>query len=233
MSQQAAVATSAHKNLAVYETNLGTMSGTASQSALDATVPSLGAALAVADHMLLMLRDLGITTQNFFALPEFRNDFSTPNGAKETVPLWGVVVDMGGATNRRRPSFLALQMLNNALLSTELATEISGANPFWNQPLSANDKIALDHAHELQTFAFADGSHRSLILLNLSRTQSLPIHLNGPEAPTGSVTQTVLTAAHITDSNEQSDLVEPHSTPYSATETLPPHSLTVLTWTKP
>jgi len=233
MTQQAAAANTTHKNLAVYETNLGTMSGAVSQSALDSTVPSLGAALAVADHMLLMLRDLGITTQNFFALPEFENNFSNPSGAKETMPLWGAVVDMGGATNRRRPTFLALQMLNHALLSTELTTELSGPNPTWNQPLSPNDKIALTNAHELQTFAFAEGSHRSLVLLNLSRTQSLPIHLAGPKAPTGTVTQTVLTAAHITDSNENQDLVEPRSTPYSSTESLPPHSLTVLTWTKP
>jgi hypothetical protein len=233
MTQQATAAAVAHKKLAVYETNLGTMSGSASQSALDSTVPSLGAALAVADHMLLMLRDLGITAQNFFALPEYRNDFTSTSGQKETMPLWGAVVDMGGVTNRRRPTFLALQMLIHALLSTEITTELSGANPTWNQPLSSNDKIQLTNAHELQTFAFAEGTHRSLILLNLSRTQSLPIHLAGPEAPTGAVTQTVLTAAHITDSNEQADLVEPHPTPYSAAETLPPHSLTVLTWSKP
>jgi len=233
MSQQAAAASSAHKNLAIYETNLGTMSGSATQSDLDSTVPSLGSALAVADHMLFMLRDLGVTTQNFFALPEFRNDFAGTSSQKETMPLWGAVVDMGGATNRRRPSFLALKMLNSALLSTELTTELSGSNPTWNQPLSSNDKIALDHAHELQTFAFAEGKHRSLILLNLSRTQSLPIHFNGPEAPFGAVTQTVLTAAHITDSNENQDLVEPHATSYTVSETLPPHSLTVLTWIKP
>jgi len=233
MAQQAAAASAAHKNLAVYETNLGTMSGTASQSDLDSTAPSLGAALAVTTHMLLMLRDLGITTQNFFALSEFRNDFTNPSGQKETMPLWGAVVDMGGATNRRRPTFLALQLLNRALLSTELTTELSGPNPTWDQPLSANDKISLTNAHELQTFAFAEGAHRSLILLNLSRTQSRPIRLAGPEAPTGTVTQTALTAAQITDSNEQQDLVEPHSTPYSATEFLPPHSLTVLTWSKP
>jgi hypothetical protein len=232
MVQQAAAATSAHKNLAVYETNLGTMTGSASQRAVDSAVPSLGAALAVADHMLLMLRDLGITAENFFALPEFRNDFTSTNGQKETMPLWGAVVDMGGATDRRRPGFLALQMLNHALFSTELTTEISSPNPTWNQPLSTKDKIQLVEAHELQAFAFAEGPRRSLILLNLSRTQSLPISLTGPEAPTGAIMQTVLTAPHITDSNEQADLVEPRPTPYSSTETLPPHSLTVLTWTK-
>ena len=85
----------------------------------------------------------------------------------------------------------------------------------------------------MQTFAFAEGTHRSLILLNLSRTQSLPVRFTGTEAPTGAVTQTILTAAHITDSNEQADLVKLRATPYSASENLPPHSLTVLTWTKP
>ena len=60
MVQQAKAAADAHARLAVYETNLGTMSGTASQSDIDAAVPSIGAGLAVADHMLLMLRDLGL-----------------------------------------------------------------------------------------------------------------------------------------------------------------------------
>ena len=240
MAQQAALTTAAHKNLAIYETNLGTMSGTVPQSAIDVTVPSLGAALAVADHMLLMLRDLGITTQNLFALPEYENPFRNDStnratGAKQTVPLWGAVIDMGGPTNRRRPTFLALQLLNSALLPTEITTTLTGTNPTWNQPPSPNDKIALPNAHYLQTFAFSDAPahHRSLILLNLSRDQSLPIQLAGPEAPTGPVTQTTLTAPHITDNNEQSTQVEPHQTPYSPNQSLPPHSLTVLTWTKP
>jgi len=236
MAQQAALTTAAHKNLAIYETNLGTMSGTVPQSAIDVTVPSLGAALAVADHMLLMLRDLGITNQNLFALPEYRNDFTnTATGVKQSVPLWGAVIDMGGPTNRRRPTYLALQLLNSALLPTEITTTLTGQNPIWNQPLSPNDKINLPNAHYLQTFAFSDqpNHHRSLILLNLSRDQSLPITLTGPEAPTGEVHQTTLTSPHITDNNEQQDLVEPHPTTYSPNQSLPPHSLTVLTWTKP
>jgi hypothetical protein len=234
VAQQAAAASAAHKKIAVYETNLGTMSGTASQPAIDHAVPSMGAGLAVVGHMLLMLRDRGITTQNLFALPEFSNSFAASSGAKETVPLWGAVVDMGGATNRRRPVFLALQLINSAILSTELVTQTSGANPTWRQPPSCNDKIALAQAHELQSFAFADGPHRSLILLNLSRTRSLPVEITGPEAPASNdpVHQTTLTARQITDSNEQQNLVEPHSTTYSSHQTLPPFSLTILVWEK-
>ena len=227
MAQQLAAAQHAPHptHLAVYEVNLGSMTGSASQQAIDLTVPSLGAGLAVADHMLLMLRDLGITTQAFFALPEFVNDFA----AGKKMPLWGAVVDMGGQTNRRRPQFLALQMVNQAILPNNIATHLSGPNPTWNQPESRNDKIKLPDAHELQTFAFADGPRRSLILFNLSRTAALPIAFAGPNAPQGEVHQTLLTSANITDSNESRQLVTPH-TLQGIPHTLPPHSLTILTW---
>ena len=233
VAQQAAVAAQQHTHLAIYETNLGTMSGAVPQSAIDVTVPSLGAGLAVADHMLLMLRDLGITTQNFFCLPEYQNNFASTTGAKETIPLWGAVIDMGGATNRRRPSYLALQLVNQALLPTELATRITGSNPTWNQPLSPNDHIQLENAHDLQAFAFTDGHDYSLILFNLSRDRSLPIHLSGPFESSGAAQETVLTSAHITDNNERQDIVHPTHTRFANPQTLPPFSMTVITWTTP
>ena len=113
-------------HLAVYEVNLGSMTGSAKQSAIDLSIPSLGAGLAVADHMLLMLRDLGITTQAFFCLPEYFNQFGSTNGAAKTMPLWGAVVDMGGNTNARRPQFLTLQMINQAILPNLIAVHLSG-----------------------------------------------------------------------------------------------------------
>ena len=229
--------TAAHPvRLNVYETNLGTMSGSVAQSAIDSTVPSLGGGLAVADHMLLMLRDVGVTAQCLFALPQYRNNFTSTNGAKQTMPLWGAVVDMGGATNRRRPTFFALEMMNEAILPTMLATRMDGADPTWQQPPSPNDHITLDAAHELQTFTFADGTRRSLIVLNLSRTESLNVNFAGPYAPLGQVHRKLLTAAHITDSNEDLERVKPvesvvaHFNPGEA-QLLPPHSMTVLTWT--
>ena len=235
--QQSAARGAAHPSrLSVYEVNLGTASGSVSQQAIDAAVPSLGAGLAVADHMLLMLRDLGITQQAFFALPEYVNGFNSgaPH-AKRTVPLWGAVIDMGGATNRRRPSFYALEMINAALMQTMMRATISGANPTWQQRLSTNDNVELKDAHALQVFAFGDGLRRSLILLNLSRTQALPVSFAGVDAPAGTVTETRLTSAHITDSNEEADLVKPvtrvHQNVHGGREAwLPPFSLTVLTW---
>ncbi|SNS47725.1 hypothetical protein SAMN05421770_1011142 [Granulicella rosea] len=237
MAQQAEAARKAKRpaNLAVYEVNLGTSAGSASQPAIDATVPSLGAGLAVVDHMLLMLRDLGVTTQALFALPEYDNGFTGSAGAKETTPLWGAVVDMGGATNRRRPSFLAEQLANSAILPTMLATSATGANPTWDQPKSANDDIELRGAHLIQSFAFADGPRRSLILLNLSRTESLSVTLSGQNAPVGPVEQRRLTSRHITDNNERgADVaIDPHISLKingSTTYVLPPYSMTTLSW---
>lgn len=234
MAQQSKAAKATH--LSVYEVNLGSMTGSAaiSQSDIDHTIPSMGAGLALADHMLLMLRDLGITTQCLFALPEYVNNFTAP-GPKRMIPLWGAVVDMGGPTNLRRPQFLTEQLANEAILPTMLATRLTGPAHTWDQPVSPNDKVKLDHAQLIQTFAFAEGVHHSLILLNLSRTETISVTFSGITKPHNSVEESRVTAANITDSNETSEQVSIRrqhlsafdpSSPYS----LPPHSMTVLRW---
>ncbi len=223
--------------LSVYEVNLGTTEGKVSQAALESTIPSLGAGLSVADHMLLMLRDDGVAAQALFSLPEFANGFinaASPN-QKELVKLWGTVVDMGGQTNRVRPAFLAEQLANNAIRDKMLETAQSGANPTWNQPESPNAKIKLDGAHFIQSFAFTDGARCSLVLFNLSRTDSQPVTFSGEVKPQGNVEVSRLTSANITDSNETSPTVaitHPKQEPFNPASpySLPPFSMTVLTW---
>ena len=239
MYQQAGVAAhAAHPaKLAVYEVNLGTADGTASQDSVNRVVPSVGAGITVIDHMLLMLRDLGVTTQSIWALPGFQNSFynSTGKPSNETVPLFGAVVDMGGTTNRRRPVYLAEQLANESILSNMLETKLTGANPTWQQKLSQNDQVQLDQAHTLQTFAFSEGANRTLIIINLGRSGAQPITISG-ETPTGPVKLSVLTSAHIDDTNEAANNVSIKEstlptfnaqTPYQ----VPPFSMTVLTWT--
>ncbi len=227
------------KRLSIYEVNLGTATGSAAitQTAIDRTVPSVGGGIAVANHMLMMLRELGATDQCFFALPEFSNGFTSTSGGpgpKRDVPLWGAVVDMGGLTNRRRPGFLALQAMNHAVLPTLYATEHTGTNPTWNQPLSPNDKIVLPNAHLLQSYAFADGNRRSLIVFNLSRDHALPVVFDGENAPRGTVTQMVLTAPHIEDNNEHAENVKLQTATVpmkaGAPQNLPPFSMTTFSW---
>lgn len=233
--QQAhAAATGVHPvRLAVYETNINTTEGTASQASINATVPSVGAGIASIEHELLMLRDLGVTVQNTFQLGGGNFHFNNTAGKdrNETSPIWAVVVDMGGPTNRVRPSFLAQQLANEAIRHTMLATAIRGDDPTWNQPKTANDNFELNRVHELQSFAFSDAASTTLIVVNLSRTESRALTLSGPCAPSGSVTVRTLTSKNITDSNELQENVktvsrDEHDVSAVTAFSLPPFSMT-------
>ena len=198
-------------------------------------MPTAAGGLAVADHMLLMLRDLGVNLDCLFSLTGFHNDFSATSGAKETMPLWGAVVDMGGPQNLRRPSYLTLQAANEAILPNMLTTHVSGANPTWDQALSRNDKIELKHAHLIQSFAFAEGDRRSLIVLNLSRDQALAVDFKGGSRPAGAVEETVIAPGRLDDQNEREAKVTARTRNLDGFEpdrayTLPPFSMTVLRW---
>jgi hypothetical protein len=239
MKQQAqtAAAASPPVKLAVYEVNLSTVQGTAPQNVVDAVVPSVGAGIAVVDHMLTMMRDDGVVLQSLFALPEYENGFTnTANGGNESMKLWGAVVDMGGQTNASRPQFLAEQLANTAIAGNLLTTVQTGANPTWNQVKSANDDITLAKAHYLQSFAFRQGNSNGLIVFNLHRTQSLPVTFSGANAPVGKVLMSRLTSAHLTDGNELKNTVATTHVPIadlkpSVATYLPPFSMTVFTWT--
>ena len=239
VAQHAAFARAASKpaQLSVYEINLSTTAGTVPQASVDRVVPSEGAGIALLDHMLLMLRDQGVKHQMVWSLPQFRNGFqNTDTHANETTPLFGAVVDMGGGTNLRRPQFLAEQMVNAAMLSTMLKTEIHGSNPMWDQDLSTNDDISLKGAHLLQTFAFSDGNERSLVVLNLSRQDALPVLFSG-DGPRGDVTVSRLDAKNIADTNETTENVRITTSALTGFNprnayTLPAHSLTVFRWKK-
>jgi alpha-L-arabinofuranosidase/2-keto-3-deoxy-6-phosphogluconate aldolase len=236
MYQQAQAAKAAGTKIVVYEVNLGAQQGSANQAAVTSTMASVGSGITVAEHMLLMARDLGITTQNLWALPGYNNGFSSTTAGSISVPLFGSVIDMGGQTNLRRPTYLAEQLANTAILPTILTSTLSGANPTWVQALSSNDSVELNGAHEIQSIAFTDGGkNRSVIVFNLSRTTARPVTFSGTNIPTGTVNVGQLTSANLTDTNETTGNVKltnstlsnfQSSTPYS----LPPFSMTVFTW---
>ncbi len=236
VQQAAAVRASGHAaSLGVYEVNLGTDQGDAPQTLVDAVVPSLGGGLAVMDHMLLMLRDLGIRNQATFSLPGFANKFRNPAGKAELTPLWGMVVDMGGATNRRRPLFLAEQLTNRVMLATMLEASVGGPDPVVAQSSSPNRIGASPAFHTLQLFAFGQGTRRSLIVFNLDQHEPRPVTFSG-DRPRGQVHMTQLTAPHITDTNEQEEAVrmthsELQDFHASRAYSLAPFSMTVFEWT--
>jgi hypothetical protein len=232
LQNQQVLQTSTHPvPMVVYEMNLHTTLGSITQAALNKFASSLGAGLAVADSMLQQMRQ-GVLRQCLFALPQYqfrRNDGSM-------VDLWGSVVDMG-VTNRRRPQFLAVQLVNQAIGDSAkmLQTVHSGDDPTWNQPLI--NSVQLPDAHYLQSFAFESGSAGAVIVFNLHRTSSERVTFSGANAPSGTVEMSRLTSAAITDTNETSSKVNirTQSLPdFSSSDglSLPPYSMTVLRWTR-
>ena len=210
----------------VYEVNLHTTRGSITQPVLDTFTPSIGAGLAVADHMLIMLREFRLRDQALFALAGYRYD----RDDGKTVLLWGVTRDMG-VTDRKRPQYLALKLANEAMSGDLVQTTQSGDDPHWNQPLTNN--IALDNVPYIQSFAFANGDRKAVVIFNLHRTSSLQINLTGPNAPSGAVTMRTLSAANITDTNEDAGNVTISTNSFtsfdpSQTVTLPPYSMTML-----
>ncbi len=224
-------------NLAVYEVNLSTTTGTAPQSVINEVVPSLGAGLSTAEHMLLMMRDDNVQMQTMFALPGYQNGYTNTHGGGGNVQLWGTVIDMGGQSDLCRPQFLAETLANTAIGGNMIATTQTGADPTWNEA-SANDNanpIIIKGAHYIQSFAFVNGTQNSLVLFNLNLTSALPVTFTGTNAPSGEVQVGVLNAANLTDTNESGAKVAiTHSTMAGfnpgSTINLPAHSMTVYTW---
>ncbi len=237
VSGQAGGLTGKPANLAVYEVNLGTTTGTAPQSVINQVVPSLGAGLSTAEHMLLMMRDDNVQLQTMFALPGYQNGYTNMNGGGGNVQIWGTVIDMGGATNLCRPQFLAEALANTAIGGNMIATTQGGANPTWDES-SKNDTvnpINIKGAHYIQSFAFVDGTKNSLILFNLNLTSALPVTFTGVNAPSGLVQVGTLNSNSLTDTNETgSNVAITNSTignfNPASTINLPAHSMTVYTW---
>jgi hypothetical protein len=240
MAQNAATAAGAPHpaKLAIYETNLSTNQGSATQAVVNSTVPSIGAGLASTESMLLMMRDLGVNEQNLYSLTGLQAGFHGSNSsAASTTPLWGAVVDLGGQTNRMRPTFLTEQLANSAILPTLLSTSQSGTNPTWNQAYTTNDDFSFSGAHYIQSFAFTDGNKLNVIVFNLSRTSALPISFAGLNTPVGAATISTLTAPAITATNETASNVAITSTSETLTAgqtvSLPPFSMTVISTAAP
>jgi len=213
----------------VYETNLGTMLGKITQAQLDQLTPSIGAGLTHTLHMLMMMR-LGVQYQNAFALQQYQ----FLRGDQKNVRMWGIVVDMG-TTNRRRPQFLTQAMANAVISGNLMTTTHSGADPTWNQPKSS-DGVMINGAHFVQSFAFLKGTAASIVVFNLNQTTALPVTFSGVNAPKGTVQMSQITSANITDSNEFAEKVQVASSDqgsFNAAKglSLPPFSMTVLSWT--
>jgi hypothetical protein len=219
------------------EFNISPRAGSITQAEMNDFASSVGSGVAVADAMLQQLR-AGVLTQNLFQLAQYDYYTTNSNNVSVTADLFGSVLDMG-VTDRKRPQFLAVALANSAIGSSSanmLQTVQSGDNPTWNQPLV--QQVQLNNAHYLQSFAFNTGNQYSLIVFNTNRTSALPVTFAGDNVPAGTVQMQQLTSASITDTNENASVVAAVPGTLAnfnpATQlSLPPFSMTVLSWTAP
>jgi hypothetical protein len=210
-------------NTAVYEVNEGTTQGTnsVSQLQLDQIDGSVGSALMLAEHMLLMARDSSVTGPiNAFVLPNNGNQYNGANSP--ATPLYGMTRMMAtgpgqtlGSANVDRPSSIALEIINNAIgPNNNLMSITQSGTPTFSytasQILSGYGPTILGNSAVpyVNCFAYANNAQTNWTTIcfnnNLSSAES--VTLAGAGAPTGSVTQTVFPNSGnlITDHNENS-----------------------------
>jgi hypothetical protein len=162
------------RQLAVYEVNLHTTGGTAPESVLDRITPSAAAGVALAGHMMRMMRDFGVRDEMIFSLSQYR--FKRGDGTP--VRLWGTVVEMGAAGNRR-PQFLAASLVNRVLHGDLVRVDVSGENPTHDQS-AGNDGVKLNGVHEIDAYGFRDGRSTGLVVFNYGLHQSRRIVIDSP-----------------------------------------------------
>ncbi len=225
---QAATATAGGRQLAVYEVNLHTTGGDPPQSVLDRLAPSAAAGVAVAGHMLRMMRDHGVRDEMLFSLEQY--SFRRSDGT--LVKLWGSVVEMG-ADGRKRPQFLAESLANRAIRGNLVKVEIAGENPTHDQP-PGNDGVSLRNVHEIDAYAFQDGTRHSLIIFNYGLHDARRIRVEAAGlAHDAHATLSRLVSSSPGDTNEGTIKVRIEEEHLAGSEiTLAPCSMAVLEWTE-
>jgi 3',5'-cyclic AMP phosphodiesterase CpdA len=222
----AAVASAGGRQLAVYEVNLHTTGGTAPQQVLDRFTPSAAAGVAVAGHMLRMMRDHGVRDEMLFSLQQY--EFGRSDG--KSVRLWGSVVEMG-ANGRKRPQFLADSLANRAIRGDLVKVEVTGENPTRDQP-QGNDGVSLRNTHELDAYAFQDGKWHSLIVFNYGLHRARRVSIQAPGlAGNAQASLWRLVSSRPGDTNEETVEVKIQEEHFTGTElTLGSCSMAVLEW---
>ena len=206
---------------------------TFTQAQMDTTATSWGAGLATLEQELLHMK-MGILTQNIFQLAQY----NTPL-AGVFPKVWGIVVDMGGQSNLKRPQFLAAQLANSAITYGGNMLTVTPTGTLPTVSVAGVNTVTMANAQLLQGFAFSGASagHGSFIVLNTDPGASYPITLSGAAAPSAcsTVTQTLLTSTNLYDTNEVSAIVAPVTSTLSCFQpstglTVPPSSATLLVW---
>jgi len=198
------LAKDAGMELSVYEINHHTTHGNAPLEPRNKIVASIAGGLNVANCMLLMLKEHHIRTQCLFALAQ--HGYRAKSGI---VRLWGTALCMRKGHERYRPTFLACEAANKVIVGDLLETRLSGAKPtfdargYFYHPWRKKPKLeALRGIPTIQSYAFAGGKQRGLVLINLDTSKAHRVAVEFDERPAGAAQSWLLSANRITANNE-------------------------------
>ncbi len=205
MYQNYQLAKKAGVELSVYEINHHTTHGDAPLAPRNKIVASIVGGLNVANCMLMMLKEEHIRTQCLFALAQ--HGYRAKSGL---VRLWGTALCMRKGHERYRPTFLACEAANQVMLGDLVETRLAGEKPTfdargyfyhpWRKPAKVE---TLRGVSTIQSYAFAGGRQRGLVLINLdtSKPHRVAVEFDG-EAAGGAAQSWRLTADRLTANNE-------------------------------
>jgi len=147
---------------------------------------------------------------------------------------WGLLRDLD-RIQTKRPTWLAVEVVNKAILANLYTTIQTGTNPSWTQ-IAINSITANMTVPYINSFGFSDGSGKySLVIFNFHLTQTLNATIVTPTTPPSTATSYVLTSTNPTDTNEEGSVVSYitrsiNNFANNYVVTLPPFSLTAILW---
>ncbi len=238
---------------AIYEINFHTTSGTVPLDIRNDYVTGLGGGIALPLHMLTYLRDLGIRDQTAFTMLQYsypvfnvsrsaappwyqREQFDdqlyelqSTNRQTDTefVRLWGMLRDLE-ATGRKRPTWLGLELVNPLIAGDMIHVQGENIPSITVPPI--NELTVPVELPLVQGFAFKNDSDVSVMLFNLSLTETVTVDLKLPQPTTrGTVDMKILSGEYITSNNELAQNVQLETVPLSlnasSTVVLAPYSM--------
>ncbi len=134
--------------------------------------------------------------------------------------------------NNYRPTYYAMQLVNNCILSSELQTSWTGM-PTWNFT-SMNSVPSASNLPLLSSFLYTDGSTKRCAVYYNDDETSHNITIAGQNAPSGSVTVGSYYSANLNDDNETTVKVPPpayKNIKWTGSLSLNPHSITTIAYT--
>ena len=215
--------------LSIYEINFHTTTGDAPLPLRNEFVTGINSGIALPFYMLVYQRELGIMNQNAFQLVQY--SIQAENG--DYTRLWGLMRDIE-ASGRKRPTYLGLELANQAIRGRMLRTEV-GRNALVERVPPINGLASSIRLTTVEAFAYQEGDSYAAVLFNLHQSETQQIELSLPRPPDGTATLHILTANSVADNNEESQRIGIRSSTLvdfaqGYELSLPPHSMLVLEW---